>query len=603
MDDLNPSGKPVTEHQAGVVNRLKRLQNQMRMNIPAILTNRLTSSFTLHQEPPPQQATTQVQVMVYPQDPFVGEPEIRHMNSDDIRPGLINNRLQIEDSAGAGAQPDADGNYLFDVGSLEFDQVNAFYYATITLRMYERYARRAIPWAFPSPRLRIDPHVGNDANAFYNEQERLLGFHTFKPTNGKSPISTAQSADIVSHETGHAVLDGIRDLYNESFGLGTTAFHESFGDMTAVLVALHDDSLMRRLLSWTEGDLRISNFITAIAEELTHTLQGEIKHTLEHTVYLRNALNTLTAVRFDALAYHPPEPAFRLGRQPHNYSRLFTGTFYDALVGVYDHLRLKGHTAHIALSRARDIMGRLLITAVECAPVGEINFHDMAKAFLSADRLVYQGEYSKILCEVFAQRGLGTVPQFEAFIAAQAALPDLRLPDTINTALASALYLEDTLIPALALPADLELMPLATYRNADGAAFMTYYSIEQMPLNDVFLGSNNHGAVVALYGGLTLAFDAENRLVSAVYRGVTAEDRHQTRVMVQDLIREGGIIEHPAKLTTIQTVMPQAVLLTTDSETAYHRLVKFPAIVDQISNTLGSFTEYLREWVDKDNQS
>src|SRR5690606_15601774 len=127
------------------------------------------------------------------------------------------------------AHPDEDGNYIFSVDTSQFELVNAFFYTTFTLRMYERYARRAIPWAFPGARITVDVHVGNDANAFYNENARLLGFHTFTGHDGVER-STAISADIVTHEAAHAVLDGLRDLWNESFGLGPRAFHESFGD-------------------------------------------------------------------------------------------------------------------------------------------------------------------------------------------------------------------------------------------------------------------------------------------------------------------------------------------------------------------------------------
>jgi hypothetical protein len=209
--------------------------------------------------------------------------------------------------------------------------VNAFYFATYTLRMFERYAHRQIPWSFPATRITINPHVGDLANAFYNEHERLLGFHSFASPTGEQQ-STAQSADIVAHETAHAVLDGLRDLWNESFGLGARAFHESFSDMAAMLVALHDDSLMRRLLEWTNGNLKTSNFISEVAEQLTEALNNS-PHFNERSIYLRNGFNTLTNKPFDELNYVPTDPQTDLGRQEHNFSRLFTGAFYDIWVG------------------------------------------------------------------------------------------------------------------------------------------------------------------------------------------------------------------------------------------------------------------------------
>jgi hypothetical protein len=584
-----------TGRAAGAYQRLKRLKEQARASLPGLIASRMTSSHTLHEEPLPWEATHRVMVMVYPQDPFVGEAETRSMLLEDIQPGLINSRVQIEDSAGVTPQPDDNGNYLFTPGSIHFDQVNAFYYTTLTLRMYERYARRALPWAFAAPRLKVDPHVGSEANAFYDEQERMLGFHTFTPTNGDPAVSTAQSADIVSHEAAHAVLDGLRDLWNESFGLGTTAFHESFGDMTAVLVALHDDSLVRRVLSWTKDDLHLDNFVAAIAEQLTDALSRQTASTtLNQTIYVRNALNTFTAVPFDTLTFAPENPAFTLSRQPHSYSRLFTGAFYDILIGIYDHLR-KTDSPHIALVRARDILGNLLVTAVEAGPVGELDFTDMAKAFIAAEHLMWEGELAPILIDSFVRRGFGTQADFETFRKSLQSLPHIRLPDTINTALASALYLEDQLIPALGLSKEVEYVPMSTYRNADGYAYLTYYIPDSMTLEGVEFGTLN-GVKLDLFGGLSLAFSPDNLLRTAIYRPVTGEDKRQIRIMVQDVIREGRIVD--ARVLNLREDVPQGIVLP---DTDAPKLVRYPVIVDHVRRGIptGEFIAHLRRIIGK----
>src|SRR5262245_58181407 len=103
-------------------NRLRRLQEQNLSNVPALIAQRAMSSFALHSEPPSEEAAGEVRVMVYPQDPFVSEPEVRIMQARDIRPGLLNARIRIRDSAGSPAQPDAEGNYLYWPGTIEFDQ-------------------------------------------------------------------------------------------------------------------------------------------------------------------------------------------------------------------------------------------------------------------------------------------------------------------------------------------------------------------------------------------------------------------------------------------------------------------------------------------------
>ena len=116
----------------------------------------------------------------------------------------MNVRFQVQDSLSASAQPDSQGNYLFWPGKPEFDQVNSLYYATFTLRMFEGFARHPIPWSFGTERLIINPHAGQGGNAFYSELDHQLGFNGFM--DGDTVIQSAQSADVVSHETAHAVL-------------------------------------------------------------------------------------------------------------------------------------------------------------------------------------------------------------------------------------------------------------------------------------------------------------------------------------------------------------------------------------------------------------
>ena len=235
-----------------MLEQLRKLQHHNRTNVPAEMAQKAKSAFSVGPADDGLTASalaSPVSLMVYPQDPFVSEPEVREMPPNDVKPGLRNARVWVRDSTHHAAQPDSDNNYLYWKNTPEFNQVNAFYYVTLTLRMYEKFAHRQIPWAFTSPRITINPHVGEGLNAYYDEDNRMIGFYSFQHSDGEI-VNTAQSADVVAHEAGHAVLDGLRDLYNQSFGLGALAFHESFADMSAVLVALQDDELVRRLLEW-----------------------------------------------------------------------------------------------------------------------------------------------------------------------------------------------------------------------------------------------------------------------------------------------------------------------------------------------------------------
>lgn len=591
----------IFQHHNEAIGRLRRLQQNSRANIPALMTQRVTTSFTLHEEPAPQ--NRDIFVVVYPQDPFVGEPEVRRMHAVDVHDGLVNSRIRVESTFLPPAKPDEEGNFLYWPGTPEFGQVNAFYYTNFTLRMYERYAHRQIPWSFPSPRITVDPQVGSEANAFYSEQDRLLGFHTFR-VNGEE-VNTSYSADIVSHEAAHAILDGLRDFYNESFGLATSAFHESFGDISAVLVALHDDSLVQRLLNWTKGDLRLDNFIAAVGEQMTTQLmQAEMRHMHGHTIYLRNALNKLVFKPFDALPYALENPELELGREPHNYSRLFTGAVYDIMVGIYEQLSAS-MPPHIAVIKSRDILGSILVCAVELGPVGEFDFADMACAFITAEHILYEDKYGAVLRDVFCEkRQILSTTQAQARLDYIKNLPDLRLPNTLNSALASALFLEEQVIPALNLPKDIELIPLTTYRNASGHAYLTYFTMQQFLLEGEAFGQYN-GASTDVFGGLTLMFDSDNYLRSAFYRPVTDEDLRQIQVMILDLINSGLVAHSLNLLQTLRDLpfhaqphTPHGLWITQADlhPAAQSRLVKFPVIFDRLNQKRLPLLDYLRAW-------
>jgi hypothetical protein len=195
---------------------------------------------------------------------------------------------------------------------------------------------------------------------------------------------------------------------------------------------------------------------------------------------------------------------------------------------------------------------------------------------------------------VFAQRGLGTTLQFSEFQKKQGALPELVLPNKINTLLDAALFLEQHILPtltsALQLPAANDLIPMMTYRNAAGYAFMTYYNVRKITLTGTEYGQYS-GASLDLYGGLALAFGLDNRLKSAVYRPATDEDERQTRIMIRDLIREGVI----GKPHDEQEKLPHALLLpdTTSTQPNDEKLVRYPLTVDPIQR-FNDFADYVK---------
>jgi hypothetical protein len=562
--------------------RLRRMQRGDAVSPEAPLPINMLSGTA------PTAAQQTVSLLVYPQDPLHGGPEIRTLPASDVERGLLNERVRVVDDAPL-AQPDAQGSYLYWPGTREFDQVNAFYYVTFTLRMLERYAERVLPWSFPDPRLRVHPNVGNRANAFYNEQTQTLGFHTYR-VNGVV-VSTAQSADIVAHETGHAVLDGIRDLWNESFGLGSRAIHESVGDMAALLVALHDNDLVKQVLEWTHGDLRVSNVITELAEHLS---QADIDYAElpRQSIYLRNAINPFVDVPFDEMPAQTSDPLMTLARQEHNYSRVLTGTFWDIFAAIYEQL-CRSEAPFIAVMRARRCVGRLLMFALDVSPVGELNFDDLARAFLTADQLLLEGRFAEKLIRCFAARRVLNEPDAREHLRWLRSLPSVEMPDEVSHMLAAAAFYERHVAKRFGWPG--QMTPLSLVRNAAGWTFMTLFAMRRETLNGSEFRSVQ-GAAVDMFGGVTLAFDAGRRLRSAVYRPATDEDARRMCVCVADMLAQSRVVGRLTEVGYTPTPAPRALYLTDESEP---RLVRYPVLSDEVQEPPRSLGSYMRLWRDR----
>ena len=112
---------------------------------------------------------------------------------------------------------------------------------------------RRIPWGFEGNRLIVVPHAGPGENAYYDRHSKSLQFYYFD--RGDERIYTCLSTDIINHEFGHALLDGIRPLYIEAVSPETAAFHEFIGDLTAILIALRNTRFRQQLIADTRGDL------------------------------------------------------------------------------------------------------------------------------------------------------------------------------------------------------------------------------------------------------------------------------------------------------------------------------------------------------------
>ena len=108
-----------------------------------------------------------------------------------------------------------------------------------------------------APPAQVFPYgLPNEANAYYSRTQQALMFGNFLPQGsstkgaGQGPnggtqgvqggrVYTCRSLDIVAHETGHAILDGLKPAWMSSTRSPQTgALHEAFGDLTAIFLSL-----------------------------------------------------------------------------------------------------------------------------------------------------------------------------------------------------------------------------------------------------------------------------------------------------------------------------------------------------------------------------
>jgi hypothetical protein len=106
--------------------------------------------------------------------------------------------------------------------------------------------------------------AGEDINAYYDGYS-VSFYH--QPVGSQVKFSGA-SADIVSHEVGHALLDTIRpELWDSKFP-EVAAFHEAFGDCIAMLTEIADKDMRKDLVKV----INKRNFIETFGEDLSWTV-------------------------------------------------------------------------------------------------------------------------------------------------------------------------------------------------------------------------------------------------------------------------------------------------------------------------------------------
>ena len=271
--------------------------------------------------PIPIPLLTGPRVLIWKQDPSVAEIGVRKAYIPSYvltGPQDAQVKIKIPPDLDASVVKNAMGDFIETPGTEEFDYVHTFSIVRQTLTMYERaLGGIKLPWQWNSSSntdpLNVFPRAGVTANAFYSRTLKALKFFYFTP-QGKPTVHTCQSLDIVSHETGHAVLDALKPSWLLANNPPQTGgLHESFGDLTAIFLALSQMDQVEAIIAQTKANLHNKTFLADLAEEFGLAL-GRPNG-------LRNADNDLKLSQ--------------VGTEVHAISQVFTGGIYDILADIF----------------------------------------------------------------------------------------------------------------------------------------------------------------------------------------------------------------------------------------------------------------------------
>jgi hypothetical protein len=320
--------------------------------------------------PRPVPTPTGSRFFIWEQDPSVGELGRRLL----FVPGLMVNgpRDARIDTMLPGTTPvsrNADGDFLFPADTPEGDCAHAFAIVHMILAMYER-ARGGvgIPWAWNlkgnTDVVTAYPRAGVTPNAFYSRGQKALKFFYFTPIGTTEPLFTCRSLDIVAHETGHAVLDGLKPGW---IGISnppqTGGLHESFGDLSAIFLALAQLDLADALIAMTKADLHQKDFLAALAEQFGTALG--------RPTGLRNADNDLKLSQ--------------VSNEVNEISQVFTGAIYDILADMFRFERIrqsKTKDPALVLVEVSQHLSGLLLNALLRAPDTGATYIDVVNQML-----------------------------------------------------------------------------------------------------------------------------------------------------------------------------------------------------------------------------
>ena len=382
---------------------------------------------------------------LFPQPRFLepfNEPEIVWVSprAGSIRPGPADDRMYVVDpinkqepygypylppydeAVHPPVEPNQYGHFdHLDVDSRAFKVAHLYGTLRRVLDIWEGYYGRRIDWHFQDHfnRLELIPLLDWDnAQSGYGFIE--VGYATLDNENG---LPFSLNFDVVAHELGHSII--FSEVGFPAEGTDTSeffAFHESAGDLIALVSVLHFDSVVEHLLSVSRGNLYTLNELNRIGE-LSKTDQIRVANNMlkmsdfiDGWTNVHDLAQPLTGAIFDILvdvfqltllergliSEGLWDLAERVPEEPVDQDQI-QSMFDAAYRGRHDEFK-------DVLLEARDYIGTLLARTSERLSPHNLTFGDVGDAFLSVDRELTGGKYQGSISESFVWREIGAIP-------------------------------------------------------------------------------------------------------------------------------------------------------------------------------------------------
>lgn len=444
------------------------------------------------------------------------------------------------------AKPDSHGDFLYKPGQPQFDACEPYGVLKLGMALYSRILGRNIPLAFKG-KIKIFPHDDEGINAYYNRDDQAVHFLYFDQPPLKQPLEMAESLDVGAHEeNGHLMLDGLRPQFL-NMELESQAFHEAFGDISSMILSMQFDEVLDKMLAETKGDLRKSNVVSRLAAEAGKAIQQLSPHPKKNHDFLRDATYAMK-YRWkyrnpEALASWTSKDDTKLGAEPHNFSRLFSGVWYEIFVSLYESERAKNANPKTAAAAARDTAASLILRgAADFAPDTTARYEEMARAMLKADRIDFGGRNADLLMKIFQERNILPADEKEP------SPPKIRLGKPVLSRAAAAKFLSDNR-KALGLDKNVLLEPAEdfptgcrrfAYRNGNGETFLVYHATQDFSLHGSIF-RDLEGAEYKITGSLQLGFDPQGNLMSVASDLITGEKRDRIERGIRRLMENRHI--------------------------------------------------------------